>query len=369
MKLVCETNKCLGCKACLNVCPKRAIEIRECVEAYNAEIDKEKCIDCNMCYEVCPNNALNNLLPPIFWKQGWSNDYPTRIGASSGGAASSLIKSFIEDGGYVASCVSENGVFGFKMTNDHEVARQFAGSKYVKSDPGQIYSAIKDKLKEDQAVLFIGLPCQVAALKNICGNDDRLYTVDLICHGTPSPKLLIKYVSELGYEWQEIKDIKFRNNNRYGITIDGNKLTPQRVPDSYTRAFLSSVDYTENCYSCRYATLSRVSDITLGDAWGQLSRSERDGASLILCQTQKGISLVNKANMHLEEVDLDKAVAANHQLKHPPEKHPRREKFLYAINKGRSFRLATAMALPKASVKQCLKVGLIKLKVMKDRPA
>ena len=115
------------------------------------------------------------------------------------------------------------------------------------------------------------------------------------------------------------------NNNRYGITIDGNKLTPQRVPDSYTRAFLSSVDYTENCYSCRYATLSRVSDITLGDARGQLSRSERDGASLILWQTQKGISLVNKANMHLEEVDLDKAVAANHQLKHPPEKHPRRE--------------------------------------------
>lgn len=155
-------------KACLNVCPKKAIEIRECVEAYNAVIDKEKCIDCNVCYEVCPNNASNILMPPIFWKQDWSNDHSTRIGASSGGAASSLIKAFIDDDEYVASCVFENGAFGFEMTNDHEVARRFAGSKYVKSDPGEIYSAIREKLKEGKAVLFIGLPCQVAALKNIC---------------------------------------------------------------------------------------------------------------------------------------------------------------------------------------------------------
>ena len=36
------------------------------------------------------------------------------------------------------------------------------------------------------------------------------------------------------------------------------------------------IDYTENCYSCRYASQSRVSDISLGDSWGsELSEEEK----------------------------------------------------------------------------------------------
>ena len=35
----------------------------------------------------------------------------------------------------------------------------------------------------------------------------------------------------------------------------------------YTYAFLKSIDYTENCYYCRYASQSRKADISLGDSW------------------------------------------------------------------------------------------------------
>lgn len=68
---------------------------------------------------------------------------------------------------------------------------EFAGSKYVKSNPEGSYKKIRKLLSEERTVLFIGLPFQCAALKKATEKSIKghLYTVDLICHGTPSPKV------------------------------------------------------------------------------------------------------------------------------------------------------------------------------------
>ena len=266
----------------------------------------------------------------------------------------------------MASCLFEHGEFGFSVTGDLDKAKGFAGSKYVKSNPGRIYQEVKKLLKEGKRVLFIGLPCQSAAVQNICGEQENLYTADLICHGTPSPKLLKQFMAENRIDWNRIKDIKFRESEYFGLESNGVRLTPRRVQDSYLRLFLHSVDYTENCYSCRYATLDRVSDITLGDAWGQLSDTVPGGVSLVLCQTQKGIDLIESAGLHLEDVDLDKAVKANHQLEHPSVKHAGRKKFFSELKSGHSIRRAAVSLFPKESIKQSIKTGLIKAHLLKD---
>lgn len=52
------TNKeeCCGCSACLNACPKNAIEMIEDKDGFlYPEIDKSKCIGCKNCLRVCPN--------------------------------------------------------------------------------------------------------------------------------------------------------------------------------------------------------------------------------------------------------------------------------------------------------------------------
>ena len=365
MKTVCEQNACTGCMACINICPKDAVTINDSIEAFNAEIDQNKCIHCGMCEKVCPNLIQPSLSKPIYWRQGWAEDI-IRRNSSSGGAASAIIKSFISRGGYVASCLFEKGEFGFAVTNDLENAKRFAGSKYVKSNPGSIYQEIKQLLKQNEKVLFIGLPCQSAAAQNICGKHKNLYTADLICHGTPSSKLLKQYITEQGVDWGNISDIKFRENKYFGLESNGVRLTPRRVQDSYLRAFLNCVDYTENCYSCRYATLDRVSDITLGDAWGQLSNTIPGGVSLILCQTKKGIELIESSGIDLKDVDIDVAVKENHQLEYPSKRHPGREKFFNELRKGRSIRFATVMVMPSESIKQSAKTGLIKLHLLKD---
>ena len=94
-----------------------------------------------------------------------------------------------------------------------DYARKFAGSKYVKSNPKNIYSKIHERLKQGDRVLFIGLPCQVAALNNYIKDKKNLYTVDLICHGSPSPIILEKYLAENYVDIRKIKDLNFRNSN------------------------------------------------------------------------------------------------------------------------------------------------------------
>lgn len=364
MNTVCELNKCNGCMACSSICPKNCITIADSINAMNAEIDESVCINCKLCEKTCPNITKPEKMSPIEWKQGWAGK-DIRSKSTSGGAASAIIKSFIQSGGYVASCLFKNGEFVFELTNDLEVAKRFAGSKYVKSNPEGIYKKVQERLKTDK-VLFIGLPCQVAALKNYIKNQDNLYTVDLICHGTPSVKLLDQYLDEKGYNLKELKDVKFRTKVDMGLSVDGERIYLSRVTDDYLCAFLESIDYTENCYSCQFASLERVSDITLGDSWGtEYKDEEKNGISLVLIQSEKGRELVDRSGLELKDVDLDNAVACNHQLSHPSIVSPKRDKFLNLIKTGKSFKIATFSVLPKMVIKQNIKLVLIKLHLMK----
>ena len=365
MNTVCDLNMCMGCMGCINICNHNAIRIEDSLVAYNAIINPDRCVDCNLCKKVCPQLNKVSTVSPIVWKQGWAEE-SIRKGSASGGAASAIIKSFIKAGGYVSSCLFENGEFVFKTTNDMELAKKFAGSKYVKSNPKYAYKEIKKLLNQGEKVLFIGLPCQTAALINFCHRSDKLYTIDLICHGTPSPKLLKQYLSEIGIEYSKISDIGFRDTVSFGLSNNGKRLVPKRVLDAYMLAFLNSVNYTENCYHCSYAQISRVADITLGDAWGQLSDTCKYGVSLILCQSRKGEYLLNNSGLTLENVDLNKAVDANHQLRHPSILSSKRTRFFKFLINGRSFKLSTFYALPMESIKQNVKKWLIKVGMLKD---
>lgn len=365
---VCEAQMCVGCMACTDVCPKKAITVNDSTSYYNAEIDQTKCIDCGVCHAICQVNNKPHAIKPISWYQGWHADALDRATSTSGGVASALAEAFISKGGVVYSCVFRNGQFIYVQACVQYETKQFKGSKYVKSDPRGIYDSIKESLKHKD-VLFIGLPCHVAAVINYLSGkkfEHIIYTCDVICHGTPSPRLLNRFLEQYSINLECVKDIRFRDKGRYNLQCDGKYIIHERVRDLYTLGFLKGLSFTENCYKCQYAGIERVSDITVGDSWGsQFGEEETSkGISLILCQTQKGEGLVKNSGLELHEVDLMHAIDSNHQLREPMPDSLEHRIFFSSIEKGNSFNYSVFKCYPKECIKQWIKHYLIKTGIL-----
>ena len=73
----------------------------------------------------------------------------------------------------------------------------------------------------------------------------------------------------------------------------------------------------------------------------------------------KGANLVKNSGMQLKEVDIDKAIDANHQLRHPSVAPDSRE----GLDKG--FYKSLSKCIPKVYYKQKIKEILIKTKIIR----
>ena len=367
VKTVCAPDSCAGCMMCVSKCSKNAIHIEDGIKTFNAWIDEAKCINCGLCEQSCPLNQPVEKYNPILWKQGWALNEKVRFTGASGGVASAISNAFIEGGGIVCACVFDRGALVFDFVNKVEDTKKFAGSKYVKSNPSGMYQKIKMLLQEGKKVLFIGLPCQVAAVQRYTNHHKALYTIDLICHGTPSEKCLRQFLSEKRINISKIYDLKFRRKNEFYLSVAGKRIVPPSVFDQYMYAFLRGLCYIEACYSCHYAEISRVSDVTLGDSWGsQLPIEEqKKGISLILCQTEKGKQMLDCADVHLEEVNIGMAIKNNKQLQKPSSMPSKYKLFWNAFICTGKFCTAVNICYPITFFKQKIKEFLIKASIMK----
>lgn len=369
LKTVCEKDKCCGCMACVDICGINAVKVVDSVSVYNAVINEDKCVNCGACFRVCHNNNTPKLITPISWYEGWAKDEYRRKKGSSGGVAMAVAESFIKNGGVVCSCTYNIKGFVFKIVDNIADLDQFSGSKYVKSNPLGAYKTVKKELQLGKKVLFIGLPCQVAALKNFIGNklEINLYTIDLICHGTPSPLILEKFLNQYNRSLKNMTSIFFRKKHKFQVFDGENSIDTKGMCDAYMISFLNSLSYTENCYECQYATKERVSDLTLGDSWASdVSDTEKQkGISLLLVQTTKGNTLIEQSNLYLKDVNLEKAILNNHQLSHPSYKPKKWNLFFEELLKDMKFNKIVRQVYPYKSFKQSVKRILLKIKLMK----
>lgn len=351
--------------ACLEICPQHAITIKTDVTKINAVINESLCINCGLCHKTCQSNKAADFHSPMEWWQGWAKNPEIRKAASSGGIATAIEQAFIQSGGLVCSCVFENGRFEFAFASKVEDVKKFTGSKYVKSNPTGIYKKLKSLLNDGKKVLFVGLPCQVAAVRNYVGEKlcEKLYTIDLICHGSPLPEVLEMFLKQYDLKLANLEYIGFRTKTAFQINNNRRYFSEKGTRDSYTISFLNAISYTENCYECQYATINRVSDITLGDSWG----SDLDGAiqnkgvSLILCQSEKGKELLQSSDLELVDVDIERAKENNHQLVSPSRKPENRTAFFNDLQAGKPFDKVVRKYYKKQYIKQKIKGMLIRV--------
>ena len=200
MPILATYETCTGCSACANACRSNALSMFADKEGFLfPKIDMKACTNCNLCEKACPivtPIANNNLANPSAYA-AWSN--LDRIVSSSGGAFSAFARIVIAEGGVVFGAVFDANMsvhhIEVDSIDDLPVMR---GSKYMQSAVELTFQKVKAYLKKDRVVLYTGTPCQIAGLKAFLkGNDHSLLTLDLACHGVPSPTIFRSYLNKL----------------------------------------------------------------------------------------------------------------------------------------------------------------------------
>ena len=263
------------------------------------------------------------------------------------------------DNGYWIAGVKMNEKYDavYSLTNKNNLA--FQNSKYTFSNMGNIYLEVSNKLKEHGKVLFIGLPCQVAALKSFLKTkkieNTNIVFVDLICHGITPETYLKQHIKRIEYKKRtKSKEVNFRDS-RYGsyayyFTLANNNGTVfykknVKQDDEFQIAYHRSIAYRENCYICQWANRERMGDITLSDFPGlgikeKCSFNDKN-VSCVMINTPKGrklySELLDKNRIYSKErpleENLDVQPTLNNTMLYPPE----RKRFLELYRNTKDF--------------------------------
>lgn len=342
MEKVILQNKCTGCSACVNICPKHAISMVEDEKGFKYPvINQEKCVNCGLCKKTCPviNTKENEALNECY--VGYSKEDKIREKTSSGGIFPLMANKILKENGIViGAAFDDNNKLKHIAISEEKELDKLKGSKYLQSDLEDIFTYIKEKLKEKK-ILFVGTPCQVAGLKAFIKKDiDNLICIDLVCHGVPSYKLFDKYVKELEEKNNDkLLNYNFRNKDTgwdtYSntATFKNSKVTEMAKDNDYMKLFLSDIALRESCFNCNFKLGNKYSDITLGDFWGVQNYYQdmynKKGVSAIIVNTRKGNEIFSliKDELIYKECKIDEIVSGNPSLKYSSKCPCNREKF------------------------------------------
>lgn len=347
--------KCCGCTACASICPQKCIKMLPDEEGFlYPKIQQDKCVDCGACNKVCPVDnapAANVSKIESYAMRTKEDDVLKR--STSGGFVTPLADWVLQRGGVLcaAAYMEDFTVAHILVDSDNEknLMPRIRGSKYVQSDLKDCFLQIRRKLAECRLVCFVGTTCQVNGLKAFLGREnDNLITVDLVCHGVPSPKLWKKYLNyqrdKYGFD---IVDASFRNKTYgyHGHTMmlkfeNGKTYTGSGRVDAMMKSFMCEIASRPICYQCPFKKLNRCSDFTVFDCWHfeELVSGVKDddrGYTNVFIQSSKGLKVFDEIKHRYEyyTVNLEKAIEKDGKMVlNAARPHKERDNYLITLD-------------------------------------
>ena len=342
--MLCNSVSCTACGSCVTICPKNCIRFTTDDYGYTYPyIDTNNCINCGMCEKACPVltpvKKDSYVYPTVYCASSKNTD--TVLNSASGGIASEITRLFTKElNGFACGVKSEeDNLPGFVLLDSESDFRSVSGSKYVHSRDNGIYKKVKECLDFDKKVFFCGLPCQVAALYSYIGGDnENLFTADIVCHGCSEESVYKSYLEYLqDKKGERIVNTEHTSKDKgWSILIQrlfkiefesGDIIYRWSQQDAYLSLFLDSSIFRPACYNCKFARFPRVGDITLGDFFGigtinNIKSVNKNGVNMVMLNTEKGQDLYDMLLPYIdsEERDIKEAVYYNLNLWRPSSK-------------------------------------------------
>lgn len=312
---------CTGCRACEDICAKKAISFNYDDEGFlSPHIDEKRCVECGMCEKICPNNheLFYNDISEVYGMKYVLNDKVLKLSAS-GGAFVALAEYVLNSQGVVFGAAYDKNIdVSHIYIEKKEELYRLQGSKYIQSDTQKTYSQTKNFLESGRLVLYSGTPCQIAGLRAYLNKEfENLITVDLICHGVPSPLSFRKYKIWLENKYKsKIVTYDFRNKDLFGwgnayslkLTLENGVKYLKVMRDPYFNNFIKNNSYRNCCYECIYSTNKRCGDFTIGDFWGVDKKypefNDNKGVSAVLINNAKAEKIVKELNKSMDVIKV-----------------------------------------------------------------
>lgn len=344
-----EKSRCTGCTACAAACPLDAIVMEPDAEGFlYPVVDSQRCVNCGKCHKVCPVDRQPLSVGAEKAYYGMAQDEKLPLQSSSGGVFSLLARRILKAGGLVFGCAMTADCGGAHHIGVDAEAQmwQLRGSKYVQSALENTLREAKNALSQGKTVLFSGTPCQIAGAKAYLGDSDGLLTVDVICHGVPSPMVWRTYLTELEKDVaSKAVRVAFRDKTegwqRYSLAVEfenGRVYRRNVTQDLYLRGFVEDLYLRPSCHGCVFKNENYSSDLTIGDLWGAARIDPRlrgsQGISLLIPHTAKGQqALAALEGCTLEEIPVEAALKSNPSYFRPVPPSPFRERTLAKIRR------------------------------------
>ena len=309
-------------------------------------IDSDKCKDCKLCEKVCPILVRDSQIRRNSYKgiyAGRLHDAKLLHESSSGGAFYAFAQWIIAEGGVVVGAAYNDRceVFhGFAETL--EDCKKFRGSKYVQSQIEGVYKRTKDILKAGRKVLFTGTPCQVAGLKLYLRKVyTNLYTMDLVCHAVPSPKIFKDFkeyaekkigvrISAISMRDKAVREWLEPFSYRYHADSGKSMVDPPQVV-RWDCLYFSQYINRPSCHKCRFTNFDRVGDVTVADFWDYDNKRpdlrDNRGTSLVIVNTCNGEEMLNNVSEVFAVYPISEDEAIQPCLASPTIANEKRERF------------------------------------------
>lgn len=260
--------------------------------------------------------------------------------SSTGGVFTAISDCFLDGSGAVVSAIYnyDTNQMEYQLYTDKDTRDRARGSKYVQSLPLNVFKDAEKWLQNHSGKLcFVGMGCQADGFRKsaeIKGFRNRVTIVDIICHGSPSPKLWREYLGRK-IEYVTFKDKRNGWKKPTAFIVENGE---EKSISDYVRVFYSKCALRPSCHECPYTVIERNVDLTIGDYWGIDKRIpdfySPEGNALILLHTEQGLELWNQMKNNLEWIESNTTECIQPNLISPTEKSPKREQFWYDYSKG-----------------------------------